>query len=67
MKNQKDTLTVFKNIFAPQGKFHKEVKKALSEGWHLYKMADFKKDMLCMTVYKEVPFLSADLKVCCDE
>lgn len=55
MQKSQDTLTVFKNIFAPAGQFHKEVKKALADGWHLYKMGNRKDDMLCMVVYKKIP------------
>lgn len=55
MPNTKDTLTIFKNIFAPKGQFHQEVKKALSEGWHLYKMGKRKDNMICMVVYKKIP------------
>lgn len=54
MQSKKDTLTIFKNVVAQKGKFHKEIKKALAEGWHLYKIGNHEENMLCMIVYKKV-------------
>lgn len=60
MKNTKDTLTIFKNVIAPKGNLHNEIKKALAEGWHLYKMGDHhEENMLCMMVYKEIALPNA--------
>lgn len=59
MGNKENALTIFKNVIAPKGSLHCQIKKALAEGWHLYKMGDHEENMLCMIVYKEITLPNA--------